>query len=56
MFIIVAIFIKFFGHVQQVNVRRCHFLVMFKDFGHFDLVLLTTLVSVLILPCVATIK
>ena len=56
MFIIVAIFIKFFGHVQQVNVCRCHFSVMFKDFGHFDSAILTTLVSVLILSCVATIK
>ena len=34
MFVIVAILIKFFGHIQQVNVRRRHFSVMFKDFGH----------------------
>ena len=43
MFIIVAIFIKFFAHVKQVHVRRCHFSVMFKDFGHIDSVMLTTL-------------
>ena len=34
MFVIVAILIKFFCYIQQVNVRRCHFSVMFKDFGH----------------------
>ena len=44
MFIVVAIFIKFFGHVQQVNIRHCHFWVMFKDFGHIDSVMLTTLI------------
>ena len=53
-FLVVAIFIIFFGHVQQVIVRRCHFLVMIKvfghdqsfwsyRFGHIDSVMLTTL-------------
>ena len=40
MFIVVAIFIEFFGHVQQVHICRCQFLVMFKDFGHIDLVIM----------------
>ena len=46
MYVVVAILTKFFGHIQQVNVRRCHFLVMFKDFGHIESVMLTTLLSV----------
>ena len=41
MFVVVAI--KKICHVQQVHVRCCHFSVMFKYFGHIDLVMLTTL-------------
>ena len=40
MFVVVAIFIKFLGHVQQVNIHCCHFSVMFKDFGHIHSVIL----------------
>ena len=45
MFVVVAIFILNFGQVNQVNIRRCQFSVMFTDFCHIHSVMLTTLVS-----------
>ena len=40
MFVVVAIFILNFGQVHQVNVRRCQFSVLFRDFGHIRSVIL----------------